>query len=756
MNKTSIQERLRRTFSAPVIVIGSAVWTIAIVSLGRNAFGQDIDQWTQIGNGIISTNIGPTEGTHNRSGKAIQASWNLDAEQGRHVLWVGTQFGGLWKSIVNSDGNIQSWQPLTDNFPGPHGMGSFLVNSADSQFILIGSAAGQGDGNIYRTPTQGGQWTAHELPVHSGESSITTVQRIREDRSDPSGRTVIACTDRGIYRSENFGLTWHRKFKSLHGHAVPVFDAVQDVNDPQVWYAAADIDFVILRSTDDGVSWASYAPGIHRIPGPALRVSLATCDEDANILFALVVNQPTHPDEKDKFDGLYRSTDRGRNWLKIFSDAEAVDHAGQGATNNAVACDPANPNHVIFGCKDQLETFTALLPPNLIEWRGYHPGERSTLDLGHGDLNYLLFRSGFESVVVCNDGGYYIYHPATREVDDSGNLLGINALWLTKPQGCLAASRTNPNRFVAGLQDNGVVLGDVGANELILIHGSDGGQGSIMPDNDSVLTASATSGQRSESFNSGNAWFDINYDLDTESFPSIQIDPTPGIGSPYIFTHSHDTLGVSRIYFRPIFEPFVAWERASYHVLNSVITHLDHTTNHAFHEILCTREGRRGLVAYMGSRGQLGNLDLIDITPPLPALTNGMKDARANADKSGLQPDTIFYTTGNSRPSRALRSTDGGESWIDVTGDLPTDQRKLDFNKLIANPRNPAQLFLATSQGVYRCDFNIIDRFHWVPYSQGLRLNENVQDIVINVHDLDQPTLYAATRGRGFWKRTVQ
>ena len=74
-------------------------------------------------------------------------------------------------------------------------MASFLVNEADSQLILIGSAAGQGDGSIYRTRTQGGQWTAHQLTVDAGEDPITTVQRIRGDRSDPN--IVIACTDRG-------------------------------------------------------------------------------------------------------------------------------------------------------------------------------------------------------------------------------------------------------------------------------------------------------------------------------------------------------------------------------------------------------------------------------------------------------------------------------------------------------------------------------------------------------------------------------
>jgi hypothetical protein len=183
-----------------------------------------------------------------------------------------------------------------------------------------------------------------------------------------------------------------------------------------------------------------------------------------------------------------------------------------------------------------------------------------------------------------------------------------------------------------------------------------------------------------------------------------------------------------------------------------VITHLDHTTNPDRHEIIVTREDRRGLWAYVGPRDKLGDLQIMDITPPLPDLTNDVKDAHANADKSGLQPDTLYYTTGASRPSRAFISKDGGHFWSDVTGDLP--QFGSDFNKLIGNPRNLSELFLATSTGVYRT-VDCGKGCHWVPYSEGLRLHEEVQDIVINVHGLSQPTLYVGTKGRGFWKRTV-
>jgi hypothetical protein len=45
---------------------------------------------------------------------------------------------------------------------------------------------------------------------------------------------------------------------------------------------------------------------------------------------------------------------------------------------------------------------------------------------------------------------------------------------------------------------------------------------------------------------------------------------------------------------------------------------------------------------------------------------------------------------------------------------------------------------------------------HWYHYSAGLRLHEDVQDIVINIHGLGIPTLYAGTKGRGLWKIYVQ
>ena len=168
------------------------------------------DVWTQIGHGIVDL----TGTYHQQSGRARQLAWRPDVRQGdRNVFWVGTEQGGLWKAIVNSSGDVASFVPLTDNFPGPHAMGSFLVHRLDSNRILIGPGpfgSTANDGEIFRTHDQGATWRAH--PLHHFDAG--GVARLVDDRADGDGNTVLAATSHGIYRSDDFGIGWKRRWIS--------------------------------------------------------------------------------------------------------------------------------------------------------------------------------------------------------------------------------------------------------------------------------------------------------------------------------------------------------------------------------------------------------------------------------------------------------------------------------------------------------------------------------------------------------------
>jgi hypothetical protein len=525
-----------------------------------------------------------------------------------------------------------------------------------------------------------------------------------------------------------------------------VTDIVQDTGDLSIWYAAGLVSNVILKNTHSGTfgHWFSYF-GADKITGPVLRVSLAACDADPNVLYALVVEPETNATVEGHLKGVYRSTDRAKNWTRIFDDSDDANMGNEGKHTCAIACDPLHPEHLIFGLKHAQESCDATSnDPSFHE-----------VDGGHADYNFILFRSGQTSVVIANDGGYYIYDPIQKTVDDSGNLLGINAMFLETAQGGFASSRSLPQLFIAGLVDNGLVRGNASGILELMVGKTDGGKVSVMPENPDVMAASANgdthiAGVTTDVFH----WLDFSAGLPSqgdENFPAMLIDPTPGQLQPLLFTHSQ-AASHDYIYYRNFLNSLTPeWLFASFDGVPGEISNIDHTTDPHSHTLILTVKGDQRLFKISCPRDQLGFFPRTDITPPPVPLTGS--DAHANADKSHLQPHTLYYTTANARPSQAFVSVDDGAHWSNVTGDLPTGASDPDFLKLIGNPSNLNQLFLATKRGVYRTNTG---GAHWFKYSDGLRLDEHVQDIVINFDNQSPPTLYIATRGRGFWQILVK
>jgi hypothetical protein len=386
---------------------------------------------------------------------------------------------------VDSGGQVVRWIPLTDNFPGSHTLGSFVVHRLDSDSILIGTGTSWGDGDgTYVTQDGGASWSTNTLPLQP-----TKVWRMADDRSDGTGNTVLAAASDGIWRSIDFGGSWSRVYK-----AAEATDVLQDPNHATNWYAGVK-GSGISYSTDGGSDWCPLGTGI---AGSIKRVSLAASRADERYLYALVVddtNALTGVYRYDKLDVLptcdaTHPTGSTTPWNEISTNADnaTVDPLNQGGHTCGIAADPNDADHVIFGLQTPAESQNATAAS--VTWD-------TTIDGGHHDYNHILFLPDNRTIVMANDGGYYLYDFVSRTVDDSGNLLGINALELSsgsKPgQGSFASSRSDPNVFIAGLQDNGVIVGNVAQDPAIIrIAGGDGGHDSIMPDIPSIIAFSTT------------------------------------------------------------------------------------------------------------------------------------------------------------------------------------------------------------------------------------------------------------------------
>jgi photosystem II stability/assembly factor-like uncharacterized protein len=746
----------------PVPLIAFAV-LLGVLALASTVRAGDTDKWIQIGKGIFSNSNNDPKGKHHQSGRVTQVSWAEDN------VWVGASHGGLWKSIINESGDLVGWVPLTDKFPGPHTLGSFAIMKGNSNNIVIGTGSywnkfwNEGDG-IYYTTDGGSSWHPASQP-----STPKHVLRIVADAFDASGLTLVAATSDGIWQTYDFGKTW---FSRLSG--VEATDVVQDAADESRWYAG-----VVNNGKNDGIylstsyatTWAVHGTGI---TGSKARISLAACAKDYHYLYALVIK------EKGGLNGLYRSADRGKTWQKIYDHNHKFNKDNAGQHTCAIACDPADAAHIFFGLAQAAEVKNATTATEITNETKPSIDARE-IDGGHGDYNFMQFHPDGKHLHIANDGGWYFYDFDAGTVNAQGNLLGLNNLELGGPkttasysslQGGLASSWSHPHVFVAGVQDNDAVRGDISADPAMTFVNIDGthnvGDGrhvSIDPNDDNRIGFAAnTQHLRYLSYDGGTSAKGVDLGLSKEKSAPVLIDPAPGITRPQMFTADQNISGsggvlLSGVYYNDVASPANPWKLvfaeadAQKNALKGLISNVDKATWSFGYLLVATLAGETAAYSYSGE--ELGKLTRNDITPPIPDGTKN-KDARINADRSVSQTGTLYYASGTGTPAVAYVSRDGGSSWTEVTGDIATVSDNASLIKLIGNPAGDTEYFLATSNGVFRGEVNKHGAVHWTDYSEGLRCHEQVEDIVINFDNVSgNPTLYIATQGRGFWRRTI-
>ena len=89
---------------------------------------------------------------------------------------------------------------------------------------------------------------------------------------------------------------------------------------------------------------------------------------------------------------------------------------------------------------------------------------------------------------------------------------------------------------------------------------------------------------------------------------------------------------------------------------------------------------------------------------------------------------------------RVFYTTDGGQTWTDITGDLPAISV---YSAAFDSTGTPPRLYVGNEVGVYRTS----DGLHWEGFSNGLP-TVRVTDLMLKP---DTGTLVAATYGRGLW-----
>ncbi len=295
------------------LILSLLLATPLLLSQGVSAQEMDRDAIEQAVSGLRLREIGPA-----LMGGRIA---DIKVHPTDPTTWyVAVGSGGLWKT---TNAGI-TWTPIFDDQPS-YSIGTVEIDPNSPDVIWVGTGenvsgrhVAWGDG-VYRSRDGGRTWEN----VGLGES-----QHIGKILVDPRNSDVVfvaaegplwnAGGDRGLYKTTDGGETWALVLE-IDGNT-GVTDAEFDPTNPDVIYAAAyqrrrhiwsllagGPESGIYKSMDGGETWRKMSRGL---PGGDMgKIGLAVTPADPNLVYATI---EAAADER----GFYRSQDKGESWAK--------------------------------------------------------------------------------------------------------------------------------------------------------------------------------------------------------------------------------------------------------------------------------------------------------------------------------------------------------------------------------------------------------------------------------------------------------
>lgn len=244
--------------------------------------------------------IGPT----NISGRCTDVE-AVSPRGDNYTIWIGSATGGVWKST--NEGT--TFEPVFDNMPTAS-IGDIAIDPNNEDVVWVGT----GEANIFRSSnagcgvfktTDGGKtW------VNTGLENTYTIGRIRVNPQNSDVVYVAATghewtpnTERGLFKTSDGGKTWEKVL--FIDKNTGVFDLVLDPTDPNILYCTAwermrlkwndprTFDNTknngIWKSTDGGKNWKKINEGLPE-PNNRGRIGIDIAKTNPNVLYAYVDN----------------------------------------------------------------------------------------------------------------------------------------------------------------------------------------------------------------------------------------------------------------------------------------------------------------------------------------------------------------------------------------------------------------------------------------------------------------------------------
>ncbi len=615
-----------------------------------------------------------------------------------NTIWIGSPAGGLWKSV---DGG-SNWTTNTDNLP-VIGVSHIAIDPNDSQIMYI--VTGDADATdtysigILKSIDGGTSWNTTGLSYTVDQEKTVNKVIINPNNTD----SLYAVTNSNIMISTDAGSSWQSS-----GPLGRWRDIEFKPNNSNILYAAKQSggSSTIYRTNDGGANWNQIVNGLS---GSRYRPLIAVTPANPEVIYALF-------SESDySFHGLYKSTDSGDNWTQqsnspnIFGwNTDGTGTGGQSWYDMSLGVAPNNENLVYVGGINIWKSDNSGMDWDI----DASSGNGSNYSYMHVDQHAFEFNPHTNIAYAGNDGGFYKYMASLNKWVDISDGLEISQFYN------LGLSRSNPNKLVAGAQDNGTEMLTNATWDAI--RGADGMECAIDHYDETIIYSESQYGGMKKSYNNGNNWSNIkpvNYEgawntpYEMHSINSNLI--VAGYGEVY---RSTDGGG--------------SWDSISYNVSggadirNIALAPSDENYIYAasYSKIKVTKDAG---VTWNYIKPGLPNYNITDIAV-----------STTDADRAWV----TFSDYNNT--NKVYETIDAGVNWTNISGsNLPG----LPVNCIVYQGSAKDDLYIGTDVGVYHKDNTMTE---WVQYNNGLP-NVIVKELEIHY---DEGTISAATYGRGVWE----
>lgn len=670
------------------------------------------------------------------------------------VWYVAVGSGNVWKTVNNGT----TWTPIFED-EGSYSIGNVEIDPSNPSTVWVGTGedvggrhVGYGDG-IYKSMDGGQSWTNMGL----GDSQHISTILVHPENSDvvwvaAQGPLWTSGGDRGLYMTEDGGSSWTKTLGD--GEWVSVTDIEMDPRDPDVLYAATwqrhrtvakylggGPGSGLHKSTDGGRTWMELTNGL---PESHMgKIGLTVSPHNPDRVYAAV--------ELDrKTGGVFMSEDRGASWVKqsnavagatgphyyqeLFAsphhegrlylmDASMQVSEDHGKTfyrmnerykhgdNHAIAFKPSDPDYVLFGTDGGLyESFDLEKTWKFVE---------------------NLPVTQYYKVAVDDAEPFYNIYGGTQDNSTQGgpsrtdNVHGVqNSDWkivLNWDGHQPATEPGNPDIMYAERQEGAISRVDLTTGEVVDIQpqpGEDEGWERYNWDAPILVSQHQPSriyfaSQRVwRSNNRGDEWTAISGDL-TRNQDRFTLDI---MGGPQRWDNAWDVAAMSNYNTITSLGESPIDENVLYAGTDDGLVHV-------------TEDGGANWRAI-----EVGSMRGV----PATAFVNDIKADLHDVNTVYVALDNHKY--GDFDPY-LMKSTDKGQSWSSIAGNLP--KRTLVW-RVVQDHVNPDLLFAGTEFGIY---FTVDGGDHWTELSGGVP-TISFRDLAIQRREND---LVGASFGRGFY-----